>query len=106
MKWSAARGNENRLGSRGERFCGSLFYKRSIAGLGLSAKVILSAMIKASICFKGLLALGANMNQRDIYGESAIYKACMSKSESCVRALYSAGCDINLRNGGGRTALE
>ena len=95
MKWSAARGNENRLGLRGERFCGSLFYKRSLAGLGLTAKVILSGMIKASICFKGLLALGANMNQRDKLGQTAIFRACRSKSESCVRALYSAGCNTN-----------
>ena len=68
--------------------------------------VIFSAMIKAFICFKGMLARGANVNHQDDYGDTALHFACDERSESCVRALYSAGCDTNLRNREGETAVH
>jgi ankyrin repeat protein len=55
---------------------------------------------------KALIAAGADLNQVDENGNTALMFAADKCDRATVRLLISAGAKIDLRNKGGHTALE
>lgn len=53
-----------------------------------------------------LLAAGADVNEQNSWGHSALMIAAMSRDVAMVKALIDAGVDIHARDISGETALE
>ena len=61
-----------------------------------------AAMLGDAFTVKGLLSRGANPNQRDSHGETALMNA---PTLEVVRLLLANGADVNAKNSEGTTAL-
>lgn len=69
-----------------------------------------SALMKASRegngeVVKELIALGVDLNIKNIDGNTALWNACFGNSYECFHLLIEAGIDINSQNDNGVTAL-
>jgi ankyrin repeat protein len=52
-----------------------------------------------------LIGLGANLDQKNVDGNSALWNACFANSYDCFYALIDGGIDINSQNVNGVTSL-
>ncbi|EAY16869.1 hypothetical protein TVAG_150200 [Trichomonas vaginalis G3] len=68
--------------------------------------LVLSAMFKVPSLCEYLLSHGANIDEKDIYGDTALHKAAFYNSKETVEILILHGANIDEKDLHGKTALH
>ncbi|EAY16290.1 hypothetical protein TVAG_423430 [Trichomonas vaginalis G3] len=72
----------------------------------VSKCLILSARFNIPSLCEYFLSIGANVNGKDKYGQTALHRAVFNNSKEAAELLILHGININEKNNGGETALH